>query len=559
LSVVSRKTVYVLLIALLMLSIAVRYPLVEHERNQTDSYFIHDISKSIVTNGYAVWVFHPLSYFGLYPFSYPSGVPFLLAEVSSLTGLGMELSILLMNFLTAIIFALGVFVLARQFLAKPEYVLLATFFAVLGSRFVDTTYWDGSARGPIVVLSTLAVYASLRASKTHQTWLLVLALLFGVGSFATHHMAILLVLFGIGYVLAAFQIQYVLPRVGRHKLKVAIVWNLAIGTAIGIVVFGYFDFYNSMGFVGLEKTSVFDFEPPVLSMIVNLAASYTNQIGFVLVFAILGIPILVCKSSLRVEMLFPVALLLAFIPMLGNTLYVSMILAPFISILGVAVISRLFRQSKRKRLVAFAVVALMTSSLVLPMWSTQRWNEREYLSGETIEVSNQVFSDASYLTNSYQSAPAISNVWVMAAQLGAVSQTIFLGSGISLVLSGDIRNEDIQRNITLSRSEFPRNLYDWFEMQEPQNVNWYVQRMMILGIGSIKGSDAAPYFLKHSNLVVAVDNSCPNQFVNPYGLSKANFLSELENSVSYPGKLEFQSYKTYQTQGLSLYIIKLPS
>ena len=565
-SVVSRRTVYFLLIALLILSIAIRYPLVEHERNQTDSYFIHYLSESIVTRGYAVWGFHPLSYFGYYPFSYPSGVPFLLAEVSSLTGLSIELSVLLMDFLTAIIFALGVFVLARQFLAKPEYVLLATFFAVLGSRFVDTTYWDGSARGPFVVLITLAVFASFRASKTNQTWLLVLALPLGVGCFATHHMAVLFVLFGIGYFLAAIQAQYLLPRIGQHKRKVAIAWNLAIAIAIGIIVFGFFDFYRSMGFADLQRTSLFNLEPPVLSVIANMAASYTNQIGFVFVLAIIGIPILLVKSPLRVETLFPVTLLLAFIPMLGNTLYVSMILAPFISVLGVATISRILRQSKRRRLLAFVVILLITSSLVLPIWSTQRWNEREYKSGETVEVSNQFFSDASYLTDSFRSAPTISNVNVMAVQLEAVSHATFLASGVTpndspieLILSGDISNEDLQQNAPWSKSEFPKNLYHWFDYENAPNVNVYVYNLMVSGTGYLKLPTLAnEYFQSHSNLVVAVDNSCPNRYVDSYWDQPATFLSEIQNSVSHTGDPKFQSYKTYETQGLTLYIVRLP-
>ncbi|MFY9606099.1 MAG: hypothetical protein WAS24_05155, partial [Thermoplasmata archaeon] len=83
---VPRNTVLLLLLALILLSVAVRYPLVEHERYQTDSYYIHYLSKTIADDGYAKWTFNSLSYIGYYPFSYPAGVPFLISELSSATG-----------------------------------------------------------------------------------------------------------------------------------------------------------------------------------------------------------------------------------------------------------------------------------------------------------------------------------------------------------------------------------------------------------------------------------------------------------------------------------------
>jgi hypothetical protein len=91
----SKKVVLLFLAVLILLSIAVRYPLVEHERFQTDSYTIHYFAKSIVDNGYARWTFHALSYLGYYPISYPSGSAFFLAEFSSVTGMELESSILL--------------------------------------------------------------------------------------------------------------------------------------------------------------------------------------------------------------------------------------------------------------------------------------------------------------------------------------------------------------------------------------------------------------------------------------------------------------------------------
>lgn len=560
-TIVSKRTVYLLLVALILLSIAVRYPLVEHERNQTDSYFIHNLSQSVVDNGRAKWIFNPLSYVGYYQLSYPSGVPFLLAEVSSMTGLSIETSILLVDLVIAALFTLAVFVLAKHFLRRPELILLATFFALLCSRFVDTSYWSGSARAMAVVLTTLVVFTLFRASLMGQNRLLLVAVLLGIGCFATHHLAILLALFGIGYVLAAFQTQFLIPRVRLHKRTAALAWNVLVVATIVIVVFVYFDFFESLGFEAFQKTPLFELNPPLLSVIANLAVSYINQIGFVLVVAIIGIPGLFGRSYLGMEAWFPLTLLLAFIPLLGNTLYVSMLLAPFVAVLGVVMISRLFRSLTRKGFAVFAVVILMASSIILPIWSTQRWNEREYLSGETVVVGDQFFNDASYMRENTQGASAISNVNVMKVQLSATSHVIFLGSGIYLTLSGDIRAEDIQPDIPWSVN-FPRNLYKWFEDPTDPNVDFFVQALMMQGISFIEGPSnytlAVEYFSNHTKLLVAVDNFCPSRYVDSYINRPAKFLTEIQRPVSSLGGPEFLSYKTYQTEGLTLYLVQLP-
>ena len=160
-----KTPVLLILVALVLITIIMRYPLVEHEREQTDSYFIHALSESIVDNSYAKWTFNPLSYFGYYPISYPSGVPFLLSETSMLTGMSIESSILLTNMILATLFCLVIFALARHFIRRPEFVLVAVFCAILAARFVDTTYWNASARGFEVVLVTLLIMVLFQSSK----------------------------------------------------------------------------------------------------------------------------------------------------------------------------------------------------------------------------------------------------------------------------------------------------------------------------------------------------------------------------------------------------------
>ncbi len=558
--VVSRKTVLILLVALVLLSIAFRYPLVEHERFQTDSYTIHLFAKSIMDNGQAKWTFNLLSYIGYYPISYPSGSPFLLAEVSDATGMRLESSILLMNFLLSAVFCLGAFLLARQFVRRSDYALLATFFAVTGARFVDTTYWNASARGPIIVFITLTIFVLFRAAATGQTKFLLLALLVGIGCFVTHHMAVVLTLFGAGYALAAFQVGYLLPRIRTHKRRVVVALNGAVAALVIAISFGFFGYFYNLALMNLRESALFNLNPPALSIVLNLAVSYTNQIGFIIVFAFLGIPIVFRDKDgrLSIETLFPLAVVIAFIPLLGNTLYVSMVLAPFVSILGVICIARILRSAKRKRVVFVVVLFLMASAIFLPFWSSGRWNEGgDYLSGQTVEVDSRIYSDATYLEFEYPDTFGISNVNTFWIQLGVSSDTRFLTSGVPLAINGDIKESDMEANVSWSSASFPTNLYVWFEYKQEPNVDGYVEVLVTYGVGYIRGSfsgtERARYFSDHPKLVVAIDNDHPESYAGTYNQRNSTLPSELKQASWV------DSYMVYQSSRLTLFAVDLNS
>src|SRR5947207_15440188 len=84
------KVTYSLLASLVLVSIVFRYPLDFGHETGSDTTFIHSLSDSIVQSGRAVWILHPTSYFGLYALSYPSGMPFMLASISSIGGVSLR-------------------------------------------------------------------------------------------------------------------------------------------------------------------------------------------------------------------------------------------------------------------------------------------------------------------------------------------------------------------------------------------------------------------------------------------------------------------------------------
>lgn len=564
LSVLTKRSVIMLLLVIILLSLAVRYPLVEHERQQTDSYFIHLLSESIIQNNYAKWTFSGLSYFGYYPFSYPSGVPFLLSETSMTTGLSLESSILLFNMVLGLLFCLVMFMLARIFISEPRYVILAVLLAVLGSRFVDTTYWNASARGLAIVLITLLLAVLLQTRPRSNQKLYVVAVVLMPGCFVSHHMAVLLAPFATAYILTVVQSQYLLPRIRKRKREFVTAFNVFMLVGLVSVSFLYFDFFGNLLLVNLQKTSLFDIEPAFLSVFLNTASAYTNQIGFVLPVAVLGIPIIVKTGTLNLKTIFPLIVLLIFVPLLGNHFYVSMLLAPFVAVIGALVIRALYRGRVRKSLVTVGVMLLISSSIVMPLWSTSRWNSIEYLSGDTVEVQLDLFNDAKYLRYLDGGGCAVSNVESVTLLVAADSGHDFLGSDVMLALNGDIASQDIERNVTWSESSFPVNLYKWFQYDGSPYMGQYVRILMVYGFSTLSdeqgNADVRQYFQSHSSIVVLVDNRWDNEFVDTYSIRTSRFLSELyacEYAIESNPPVPISSYVFYSSGESSMMLVGL--
>src|SRR2546426_11412396 len=108
-----RKVAYSLLLALVVATIVMRYPIGFSHELGSDTTFIHSLAGSLISEGRAVWILHPSSYFGLYALSYPSAMPFWLGSISLIAGVPIEEAILLSGFVFGIAGALGAFLAAR--------------------------------------------------------------------------------------------------------------------------------------------------------------------------------------------------------------------------------------------------------------------------------------------------------------------------------------------------------------------------------------------------------------------------------------------------------------
>ena len=90
---ISPKITKYLIWTIIFLNICLRYPFQDHQ-NGSDSHMYGAMTSLIVSEGSVLWLLHPLSAMGLYPYSDNVSPLFLMAALSIETGLNMEYTVL---------------------------------------------------------------------------------------------------------------------------------------------------------------------------------------------------------------------------------------------------------------------------------------------------------------------------------------------------------------------------------------------------------------------------------------------------------------------------------
>jgi asparagine N-glycosylation enzyme membrane subunit Stt3 len=181
-----------------------------HGVDTVDSTHIWGLANSISTFGYAEWILHPLSFFGLYPLSYPSAVPTILSIVSQASGLDVEYVILLFGFVSGILGMFGAYIMALEIRKDYLFAFLTAFAFSLAPVFIEYTRWTATARNLFIALLPLLIWSLLcyhnRNWSKWKYFLLALILLVILGS--THRMFLLMPLV-IGAYFVTMSIQFI--------------------------------------------------------------------------------------------------------------------------------------------------------------------------------------------------------------------------------------------------------------------------------------------------------------------------------------------------------------
>jgi hypothetical protein len=371
----SKKTKYALIGLLVILNIILRLPVTPHEIG-IDSFHTHTKANFISTTGYADWILSPLSFFGLYPLSYPSGEIFLLSGLSQCSSIEMEWII----WVAATFF--GAFVVFTSYLMAKEinndflFAFSVASIYSLSRIFITFTNWTVSTRALFITILPLFIWSLLRSHNQKEDRLKYL--LFSVGLLiilsTLHRMVfftpLILIAFGISLVGKKFKV----PKIAS-KTTVILFFTLFI--PLFLLPFTPLGFYHELeSFIGGHPYGYFFHGSTPYHIILNMSAEYAMAVGILVVLVPIGLIVLLLKKQKTFSDVFLLALVLCFAPFLADPTYMRFFVLFIFSLLigfGLAgIIKMLSNVEKVKSITPLILVIILLFSALLPYFAVVR-------------------------------------------------------------------------------------------------------------------------------------------------------------------------------------------
>lgn len=295
----SKHVRFTLWICLVALNLILRLPITPHEIGW-DTFGIHILANSISTFGHAEWWVHPLSIFGMYPYSYASAVPFILSGISQSTGVDMQWTIWLFCTLIGIFSIFVAYIMAELIKNDDVFKFLVAFGYSLVPGMLNFSTWQLSTRGLFIVLLPLFIYLLLK-TRNSLRYVMLTFILFMVLT-VTHHMIYFVILVIFSYVIVVT--LYKLRKYTNFKIPnnfVNISFLISFIFMLSIPIFTYLFISET----GSKYTWVY-----------MLARTYIRYIGVLIVFALGGFIYLSLRHHKGFEEWFLLLILLFFAPLL---------------------------------------------------------------------------------------------------------------------------------------------------------------------------------------------------------------------------------------------------
>ena len=501
----SKKLNYILLLILTMLNIIFRYPTTMHELGGFDSFFIHGLANSISVNGYAKWIINPLSIFGLYPYSYPSAIPYILSGVSQCTDLGMEWTIFLVGTCVGIFAIFTTYLMAREIKNDDLFAFLVAFTFSLSPVLLSLTRWCASTRGMFLSLLPLLIWGLLRYHNKNDTRYILLSAVLFVIIATIHRAAWLIIPVFFAYFIAVtienisrkikLSKETLLPILGILLLGVLIICAIMATdnlTPLLLIVFvAYFlnsifqkidkklrasviislilillficSFIMQFSEMSIYKTSDiwYNYQAGYFFegsewyiLILNMLTNYTGQIGILIFFGIIGIFVLLLKSKKDFNYWFILLSILFLISLSALGTYVPIVLLPFFSVLiGIGLCKILNITQMRKYgipiIMCCLLISLSFSGFMINHWENIPLGKTNL----TPLMEDETYSAAIFLKD-YGHGTFVSSDSIISYRISAYSETpLFPGHSAWPLAYSFIDNPEI-----VSMTEFTLNL-----------------------------------------------------------------------------------------------------
>ena len=446
-----RRSVTSALAALVFLNLLLRYPTTPHELG-VDSFLFHGLAASLQANSSALWTLNPLSYFGLFPLSHPSGGPFLVVAVSDLSGVPIEGAILVVDLGITTLAVLGAFILGLEFAHDARFALLTSFVFSLTPTMISGLTWQIPTRIMFTTLLPFFLWVLIRLARNPQRQHAFFFAIFVILMAAFHRLTVLVSLVALAYVLTGIVlVGYKTLRLWRpgmfyRRTFVRRVPILAVSVVVGVaggtlLVTDVLSEYSAGVLVSGNSPAI---------QLLNLGVSLARSSGILLPVAIAGLFALVVKRNKGITEPFMILALLTFTPMLFLREYTGFYTVPFTSVFVAYGLWAVGRSVRSNRLRAVGLVLVL--SLVLGSSAAIS----SYNVHTTSHMSDGTYSMALYVRVNADGS-VIANEGLIGSRVYAVSGVPFLPVGGAttafqspeLLMFGFVNRTDISKRIRL--------------------------------------------------------------------------------------------------------------
>lgn len=372
-----KKVNYALLSLLAVINIAFRYPVTNHEIG-VDSFMIHSVVNSITRFGFDARIINPLSLFGLYPHSSPTGALFTLSGFSQLTGIDTEHSILLVATFLGILGAFGTYLFAKEILNNDIFAFSSAILYSLSRTFLGFTTWTYSTRGLLVALLPIFMWILMRIYKDTKNRLkyISLSIIMLVILVSIHRMSFFILFILMAFVISiiAFKIFTNLHQRIKFPKKTSII-SSSIVTLLLVFLFiiplSAWAFYGVGTKEALAEGQYFIKGSGLIVQLLNMGILYAMAFGVLIILAPIGYFWILQRATKRYPNMFMISILFFFTFFWTDWIYARTFFMLYIALfsgIGLVAIAKFAENKlKKKHLIPIGVILLLLVAVSLPI------------------------------------------------------------------------------------------------------------------------------------------------------------------------------------------------
>lgn len=465
--VLSKRVVLTVLVFIFLLNIVLRFPTTPHEIGN-DGFMNHSLARYISRDGYASWHTTPLSFFGFGSFTYPAGYQFLLSGISQLTGLSLEISVLLISLVVGIMGALFGFLMSREIFKDDFMALISAFLFSTAPLFLRITNWNASARQLLMVFMPLFVFILLRTDfvkkaekknfigmEKYSTLALIMLVVMGM----MHRLAIYLI-----FVVAAFALSLVLFKMKNTLTIRTGIMDFKQHTRLmflfllfwfGIIsLFVYMQLnnvgpYNGMNLWYKYQNGFLFSGSGTFTILSNMVIDYGSSFGILSLLGIVGVVTLFRQRSKNFAPVFLISALILLSPLFTIGLYTQILVFIFFFIIISLGIHSLTQNRKLKKAAVPLLALLLVVSASFSIFMVNHWQQTSPSGSDNMTVTEYdtaLYSDVYFSPND----TFISNHQVIGNRILSIADIQFLTEDFPYpVIYGWVDKNDAKQEFNL--------------------------------------------------------------------------------------------------------------